>query len=71
MIGDREFAALEGRDDFPTKPFDRSPGSLLSHLVHQKRLNEDLDHAEQVLDCYAVESRVIPTLAITVNGWYR
>lgn len=49
-----------GGDDFLTKPFDRL--ELLARvksLVHQKRLNEDLDHASQVLFSIAkaIESR--------------
>lgn len=49
-----------GGDDFLTKPFDRLELSArVKSLVHQKRLNEDLDHAEQVLFSIAraVESR--------------
>ncbi|MGB3207042.1 MAG: two-component system response regulator [Crinalium sp.] len=39
-----------GGDDFLSKPFDRLELSArVKSLVHQKRLNEDLDHAEQVL----------------------
>jgi putative two-component system response regulator len=49
-----------GGDDFLTKPFDQLELSArVKSLVHQKRLNEDLDHAEQVLFSIAktVESR--------------
>ncbi|MBW4418036.1 MAG: two-component system response regulator [Myxacorys californica WJT36-NPBG1] len=49
-----------GGDDFLTKPFDRLELSArVKSLVQQKRLNEDLDHAEQVLFSIArtVESR--------------
>jgi putative two-component system response regulator len=49
-----------GGDDFLSKPFDRLELSArVKSLVHQKRLNEDLDHAEQVLFSIAraVESR--------------
>jgi putative two-component system response regulator len=49
-----------GGDDFLTKPFDRLELSArVKSLVRQKRLNEDLDHAEQVLFSIAraVESR--------------
>ena len=49
-----------GGDDFLSKPFDRLELSArVKSLVHQKRLNEDLDHAEQVLFSVAriVESR--------------
>lgn len=49
-----------GGDDFLSKPFDRLELSArVRSLVQQKRLNEDLDHAEQVLISIAktVESR--------------
>jgi putative two-component system response regulator len=49
-----------GGDDFLTKPFDRLElAARVKSLVRQKRLNEDLDHAEQVLFSMAraVESR--------------
>jgi putative two-component system response regulator len=49
-----------GGDDFLTKPFDRLElAARVKSLVRQKRLNEDLDHAEQVLFSIAraVESR--------------
>jgi putative two-component system response regulator len=49
-----------GGDDFLTKPFDRVELSArVKSLVRQKRLNQDLDHAEQVLFSIAqtVESR--------------
>jgi putative two-component system response regulator len=49
-----------GGDDFLSKPFDRLELSArVKSLIHQKRLNEDLDHAEQVLFSIAraVESR--------------
>lgn len=49
-----------GGDDFLTKPFDRVELSArVKSLVRQKRLNEDLDHAEKVLFSIAsaIESR--------------
>lgn len=49
-----------GGDDFLTKPFDRLElTARVKSLVRQKRLNEDLDHAEQVLFSIArsIESR--------------
>ena len=49
-----------GGDDFLTKPFDRLELSArVKSLVSQKRLNEDLEHAEQVLFSIAsaIESR--------------
>jgi putative two-component system response regulator len=49
-----------GGDDFLTKPFDQLELSArVKSLVHQKRLNEDLDHASQVLFSIAktIESR--------------
>ncbi|MEB3294400.1 MAG: HD domain-containing phosphohydrolase [Synechococcales bacterium] len=49
-----------GGDDFLTKPFDQLELSArVKSLVRQKRLNQDLDHAEQVLFSIArtVESR--------------
>jgi len=49
-----------GGDDFLTKPFDRLElAARVNSLVRQKRLNEDLDHAEQVLFSIAsaIESR--------------
>lgn len=49
-----------GGDDFITKPFDYlTLAARVKSLVRQKRLNEDLDHAEQVLFSIAraVESR--------------
>jgi putative two-component system response regulator len=62
-LGDREakLRGIEaGGDDFLTKPFDNLELSArLKSLIHQKRLNEDLDHAEQVLFSIArtIESR--------------
>jgi putative two-component system response regulator len=49
-----------GGDDFLTKPFDQLELSArVKSLVRQKRLNEDLDHASQVLFSIArtIESR--------------
>jgi len=49
-----------GGDDFLSKPFDRLELSArVKSLVRQKRLNEDLDHAEKVLFSIAqtIESR--------------
>ncbi len=49
-----------GGDDFLSKPFDHLElAARVQSLVRQKRLNEDLDHAEQVLFSIAraVESR--------------
>lgn len=49
-----------GGDDFLTKPFDRLElAARVKSLVRQKRLNEDLDHTEQVLFSIAraIESR--------------
>ncbi|MEA5582146.1 two-component system response regulator [Nodularia harveyana UHCC-0300] len=49
-----------GGDDFLSKPFDSLElTARVKSLVHQKRLNEDLDHAEKVLFSIAraIESR--------------
>lgn len=49
-----------GGDDFLSKPFDRLElAARVKSLVRQKRLNEDLDHTEQVLFSIArsIESR--------------
>ncbi|MDP5339249.1 MAG: two-component system response regulator, partial [Nodularia sp. (in: cyanobacteria)] len=49
-----------GADDFLCKPFDRVElAARVKSLVRQKRLNEDLDHAEKVLFSVAraIESR--------------
>ncbi|WP_414530611.1 HD domain-containing phosphohydrolase [Nodularia chucula] len=49
-----------GADDFLSKPFDNLElTARVKSLVHQKRLNEDLDHAEKVLFSIAraIESR--------------
>ncbi|MGB3135468.1 MAG: HD domain-containing phosphohydrolase [Nodosilinea sp.] len=49
-----------GGDNFLTKPFDQLELSArVKSLIHQKRLNEDLEHAEQVLFSLArtIESR--------------
>jgi putative two-component system response regulator len=49
-----------GGDDFLSKPFDNVElTARVKSLVHQKRLNEDLDHAEKVLFSIAkaIESR--------------
>ncbi|WP_414552126.1 HD domain-containing phosphohydrolase [Anabaena sp. CCY 0017] len=49
-----------GADDFLSKPFDRVElTARVKSLVRQKRLNEDLDHAEKVLFSIAraIESR--------------
>lgn len=49
-----------GGDDFLSKPFDRLElAARVKSLIRQKRLNEDLDHAEQVLFSIAraIESR--------------
>ncbi len=49
-----------GGDDFISKPFDRLElAARVKSLVRQKRLNEDLDHAEKVLFsiAQAIESR--------------
>ena len=49
-----------GADDFLSKPFDRLElTARVKSLVRQKRLNEELDHAEQVLFSIAraIESR--------------
>lgn len=62
-LGDREakLRGIEaGGDDFLTKPFDQLELSArVKSLIHQKRLNEDLDHAEKVLFSIArtIESR--------------
>lgn len=62
-LGDKQSRIMgieAGGDDFLTKPFDRLELSArVRSLTRQKRLNEDLDHAEKVLFSIActVESR--------------
>jgi putative two-component system response regulator len=62
-LNDRQsrIRAIEaGAGDFLTKPFDRLElAARVKSLVQQKRLNEDIDHAEQVLFSIAraIESR--------------
>lgn len=60
-----------GGDDLLTKPFDALQLSArVKSLVHQRRLNEDLDHASQALfPLPALLRAVIPTRAITVSGY--
>jgi putative two-component system response regulator len=58
--GNRVAGIEAGADDFLAKPFDELElTARVRSLVHQRRLNEDLDHAAQVLFAIArsVESR--------------
>jgi putative two-component system response regulator len=60
-----------GGDDFLSKPFDRLELSArVKSLVRQKRLNEDLDHAEQFCSRWLERWKAAtPIQATTVSDW--